>query len=115
MDDYTEARRRAAQNAALLVCLKQQPACPRENKCAADDRSSPLSLQREMQLLDDFAFISSLEDNPNEVTAVCLEVNRNGEGLTFRIAANTGCLSHVVKGLQVVADIMMQASKHGMR
>ncbi|KAM0721326.1 hypothetical protein Q7P37_003030 [Cladosporium fusiforme] len=88
MDEYTKARRRAAQNAALLVCLRQQPASPRENKCVADGTSSLSSLSREMQLLDDFAFISSLEDNPNEVTAVCLETNPDGE------------------------DVMMQASSH---
>lgn len=114
MDDYSKARRRAAQNAALLVCLRQQPASPQEKKCTVDGTSSLLSLRREMQLLDDFAFISSLEDNPNEVTAVCLETNQDIDGVTLRVAANTGCLLHVVNGLQAVADVMMQASSHGM-
>jgi hypothetical protein len=32
MDEYTQARCQAAENAALLVCLREQPSVPHENK-----------------------------------------------------------------------------------
>lgn len=114
MDEYTQARCRAATNAALLVCLKEQPAAPKENTYMPDSTTSDLSLQREVQLLDEFAFISSMKNDPNGVTAVCMEIEPGGAGLILRVAANTGSLAHVAGELQAVADIMMKASRHGM-
>lgn len=67
-----------------------------------------------MQLVEYFAFISSTKDDPNRVTAVCMEADQDRSGVTFRVAANTDCLSHIEQELQAVANIMMRASKHGM-
>ena len=78
-----------------------------------EDSDSSLTLSREMQLAEHFAFISSTKDDPNRVTAVCVEADQDRAGITLRVAANTDCLSHTEQELQVVADIMMQASKHG--
>jgi hypothetical protein len=114
MNEYTQARCRAAENAALLLCLKEQPATPRDGTQNTDDSNDALSLSREMQLVGYFAYISSTKDDPNGVTAACVEADQDGAGVTFRVAANNGCLSHIVKELQAVADIMMRASKHGM-
>lgn len=114
MDEYTQARCHTATNAALLACLKKQPASPQDKTYVTDGGGSALSLCREIQLSGDFAFISSMKDDSNRVSAVCMEVDDDGAGLTFRVAANTGCLSHVVQELQVVAAIMMRASKHGL-
>jgi hypothetical protein len=113
MNEYTEARRRAAENATLLFCLNEQPSAPRETACAPGTANSDLSIRREMQLAEDFAYISSMEDNPNGVTAVCIEADHDTAGITLRVAINTGCPSPVVLQLQMVADIMMKASKHG--
>jgi hypothetical protein len=114
MDEYTQARCCAAENAALLFCLKEQPDIPRDSAHATDDSNNPLSLSREMQLVEYFAFISSTKDDPNRVTAVCMEADQDRAGVTFRVAANTDCLSHIQRQLQAVANIMMRASKHGM-
>ena len=113
MDEYTQARCCAAKNAALLFCLKEQPDTPRDNEHTTRDSNSSLTLSREMQLAEHFAFISSTKDDPNRVTAVCVEADQDRAGITLRVAANTDCLSHTEQELQVVADIMMQASKHG--
>jgi hypothetical protein len=115
MIEYTKARRRAAENATLLFCLNEQPAAPRDIPYALNTAgSSGLNIRREMQLAEDFAYISSMEDDPNGVTAVCIEADHNATGMTLRVAINTGCPSHIVQQLQVVADIMVKASKHGM-
>jgi hypothetical protein len=114
MEEYMNARRRAAENATLLFCLNEQPTPPREIQYATDTSSSNLSIRREMQLAEDFAFISSMEDDPNGVTAVCIEANHKAAGMTLRVATNTGCPSHLVQQLQAIADIMVQASKRGM-
>jgi hypothetical protein len=114
MEEYTKARRRAAENATLLFCLNEQPTAPREIPYTSDTASSDLSIRREMQLAEDFAFISSMKDDPNGVTAVCMETDHNSGGMAFRIATNTGCPSHIIQQLQMVADIMVKASKRGM-
>jgi hypothetical protein len=113
MDEYTEARRRAAENATLLFCLNEQPNAPHEITYAPSIASSELSIRREMQLAEDFAYISSMKDDPNGVTAVCMEADYNTGGIAFRVATNTGCPSHIIQQLQMVADIMVRASKRG--
>ena len=114
MNEYTQARCRAAQNAALLLCLKEQPAIPQYGTHNTNDGHNALSLSREMQLVEYFAFISSTKDDPNRVTAVCMEEDQDRAGMTFRVATNTGCLSEVVQQLQAVADTMMRAATRGM-
>lgn len=114
MEEYTQARCRAAQNAILLACLDELPIPPCETEVVATSECCALTLHREMQLVDDVAFISSMKYDPNRVTAICLEANQNGDGIVFRVASNTGSLERVVKELQGIADIMMQASKHSM-
>jgi hypothetical protein len=113
MDEYTQARCCAAENAALLFCLKEQPDSPRDNEHTTGDSKNSFTLSREIQLAEHFAFISSTKDDPNRVTAVCVEADQDRAGITLRVAANTDCLSHTEQELQVVADIMTQASKHG--
>jgi hypothetical protein len=112
MEEYTQARCRAAQNAILLACLDEHPIPPCETEVVANSECYALTLHREMQLADDLASISSMKYDPNRVTAICLEANQNGAGIVFRIASNTGSLECAVKELQAIADIMMQASKH---
>jgi hypothetical protein len=114
MDEYTQARCQAAENAALLVCLREQPSVPHENKQPAYDTHDGLTLRREVQLIEDFAFISSMKDDPNGVTAVCMEIDRDGSGVTFRVAANNGHLSHITQELQKITNLMVRASRHGM-
>jgi hypothetical protein len=114
MNEYTEARRRAAENATLLFCLNEQPTAPRESPFPPSTASCDLSIRREVQLADDFSYISSMKDDPNGVTAVCMEADYNTGGIAFRVATNTGYPSHIIQQLQMVADIMVRASKRGM-
>jgi hypothetical protein len=114
MEEYTKARRRAAANSTLLFCLNEYPSAPREITYAPSTSISDLSIRREMQLAEDFAFISSMKDDPNGVTAVCIEADPNAAGITMRVAINTGCPLRIVQQLQAVADIMVRTSKHGM-
>jgi hypothetical protein len=114
MNEYTKARRRAAENATLLFCLSEQPIAPRDTPFPPSTAGSGLSIRREMQLAEDFAYISSMKDDPNGVTAVCIEADHNTGGIAFRVATNTGCPSQIIQQLQMVADIMVRASKRGM-
>lgn len=42
-----------------------------------EDSDSSLTLSREMQLAEHFAFISSTKDDPNRVTAICVEADQD--------------------------------------
>lgn len=109
MEEYTQARCRNAQNATLRACLNEHPIPPCETERPAGGGCNALTLHREMQLADDLTFISSMRYDPNRVTAICIELNQNGEGIFFRVASNTGSSAHISKKLQAIADIMMQA------
>lgn len=115
MEPYDQAVSCVAVNSALLFCLNEQPAAPKQHSITSDitQPQSGLSLQRETQLADDFAFVSSMKYDPNRVTGICIERDADHLGLTFRVASNTGDLTNTVQQLQAVANIMMQASRRG--
>jgi len=42
-----------------------------------------LTLQQESDLAETLAFLTAFNDDPKKVTAVCVEQDHSGEGLTF--------------------------------
>ena len=113
MAPYDEARRRAMEDATLLLSLSEVPGAKLENALPRQDGLWILSAYQERQLADDFAFIASTSDDPNQVKAVAVEENPDGRGLTVRIAANSGNLVRTVQGLQTIVNIMHQARRRG--
>lgn len=87
------------------------PNVPKENKLHASyDERRQLSLEREQQLVDNFAFISASTDNMLRVMAVCIEETPDQNRITIRLASNTGDLSPVIQGFKDIARTLEQAS-----
>lgn len=87
---------------------------PAENVVVVEEDSMRrLSITREKVIASNLAFLSATSDNSLKVMAICVEENNNGEGVTIRIASNTGDLSAVTNGFTVLATILEQAARRG--
>ncbi len=87
---------------------------PKENKLrGSQDEHRRLSLNREKQLVDSFAFIAASSDDPLRIMAVCIEECQNKDGMIIRLASNTGDLSNLKQGFTGIAQTLEQASSKG--
>lgn len=77
------------------------------------DSTRQLTIERERDLADCFAFLSARTDDMMKVMAVCVEEDLDHAGLTIRMAANTGPLTDVEKGLRNIAILLETASLRG--
>ena len=63
------------------------------------DRTRQLRLNRERQLAENLALISASTDDILRVMVVCIEEGFGGQGMTIRLASNTGELSSIKESL----------------
>jgi hypothetical protein len=92
------------------------PELPREHSpLDHTDPSNQLPIDRENQLASNLAFLAATSDDNTEIMAVCVEEHTDGEGITIRLAMNTGNMVKVVKGFEGLACILEQAAQRGRR
>ena len=104
-------QKRLAENITLLWAMCEVPDLPKENKLRESyDKRRQLSLDREKQLVDYFAFISATTNDPLRIMAVCIEEDGDEKGMTIRLASNTGDLSSVIQGFRDIARTLEKAS-----
>jgi hypothetical protein len=110
-------RQRLAQNITLLWMLNEVVEKPHENSLGISmsrvDETRHLSLQREIEIASNLAFLSATTNNNKKVMAVCVEETRNGEGIIFRVASNTGDLSRVEEGLKALGRTLEKSARRG--
>jgi hypothetical protein len=80
---------------------------------SSNGRGRKLTIQQEVRLAQNLAFLASYSDDPYKVTAVCVEENKKQDGLILRIASNHGGTSHVVDGFVKIAKVLKAASRRG--
>ena len=104
-------RQRLIKNITLLWTLNEIPEQPKDNisRCE-DDRTRQLTLERERQLADSFAFISASTDNMLRVMVVSIEEDTDRNGITIRLASNTGDLSSMKEALGDIAKTLEKAA-----
>lgn len=96
--------------------LNEVPGPPKKNTLVLDvDLTRHLTVEREKDIASNLAFLSSTSDDSQKVIAACVEEYSNGEGITIRIASNSGDLSEVTNGFQKLAVILEQAAQRGWR
>ena len=106
-----KVQKRLVENITLLWTLCEIPGHPKENKIkGGHDEGRQLSWDRERQLVDSFAFISASTDDMLRVMAVCIEEDPDKQGMTLRIASNTGDLTQVIQGFSSIARSLEQAT-----
>ncbi|KAF3481539.1 uncharacterized protein GIQ15_04298 [Arthroderma uncinatum] len=108
----TTTRSRLRQTISSLWHVNEVPETPRENfVTSTTDVKHRLSFSREKEIVSNLAFLSAVSDDNLRVMAVCIEEYSNGEGITIRIASNTGDLSEVTAGFKKLGKILMQAAR----
>ena len=108
------SQRQLMENITLLWTLNEIPGIPAETQLSVEsspDRS--LTILREKELVDNLAFLSSTKDNSLKVMAVCVEERDDHEGLTIRLASNTGDITDVQQGFEGIAGVLEQAATRG--
>lgn len=104
-------RQRLVENITLLWTLDEIPEEPKNNVLLrGDDRTRQLTLERERQLADSSAFISASTDNMLRVMAVSIEEDADEDGITIRLASNTGDLSSMKEALDDIARTLEKAA-----
>lgn len=107
-------RQQLRQSISRLRQLNEIPGLPKENDLTlATDSTRHLSIQRENEIASNLAFLSAISNDNQKVMAVCVEEYPIGEGITIRIASNSGDVSEVTNGFQVLATILEQAAQRG--
>jgi len=107
------------QRIVLLQILNEIPESPAENalhlppEATNDSIVRTLDIHQERKLVEAFAFLASITNDPRKVIAVAIEEHQTGERLVVRIAANHGGLVTVQGGLQGMADILMRVARTG--
>ena len=102
------------QTISRLRKLDELPEGPRENLAVPEgDQTRRLSISREKEIASNLAFLSATSNESLKVMAICVEEHCNGEGITIRVASNTGDLSAVVREFVTLAKILEQAAQRG--
>lgn len=110
---------RMAEAITLLQLIDPEPGDPGENELrnsqlGRDNHSMrQLSLQKERDLADNLAFLSVSTHDPCKVTAVCVEEDPSGEGLTVRMTANSGNMEEERKGFECIARTLERIALQG--
>lgn len=104
------------ENIILLEMLNAEPARPKSYSLStAENRheappSHRISLQREHDMVDYLAFLSSISEDPDDVTAVCLEEISHRNACIVAVASNTGRLENLVSGFSKLAEVLKSAT-----
>ena len=108
------SQRQLIENITLLWTLNEIPERPSETQLSngsLPDRS--LTILQEKELVDNLAFLSSTKDTHLKIMAVCVEERDDHEGLTIRLASNTGDITDVQQGFKKVARVLEEAATRG--
>lgn len=97
----------------MLEAIDKLPGQPQECVLPAKDDSRQLTVERESQLADDFAFLAAATDDKNKIMGVSIEEHMDRRGMTVRIASNTGDLSKIQQDLEEICKILESASDPG--
>ena len=110
MNEYQKINKRIAEHSALLSSLLTVPGPEQECDLPPESEGYQLSVGREKQLADSLAFLSATKDDGYKVMAVAVEEHLDKNGMTIRLASNSGDLSGIKSGFQNIADILMRAA-----
>lgn len=107
----TITRSRLQKTISSLHAVNNVPETPTENPVPKIYPTRRLSFLLEKEIAKILAFLSVTSDDKRKVLAVCVEEHINGEGITIRIASNTGELLAVTAGFRKIGEILEQIAR----
>lgn len=107
-----------AENIFLLEKINNSPGKSQDNPIPAHlhqyQPGRVLTLEQEQSIASTLSFLSSYTDDPNRVSALCIEEILGNGGLLLTIASNSGSLEQLKAGLITMATILMNEATDGM-
>ena len=107
------------QKIILLQLLNEVPEKPHENKLVdlesrqGESPARTLTLQREKELAESFAFLAATTDDPKKIVAACVEEDGASGCIIVRLAVNNGGLDNVKAGFEKMSEILRRATQRG--
>ena len=101
----------------LLRMLTAEPVKPARNILtdnqvqASSTTSRTLSLAAERDIVNNLAFLSATSDDPEKVTAICLDEGFESESCTIRMAMNSGKLSSLATDFRKITQVLERADR----
>ena len=106
-----------SQEIVLLRMLTAEPATPQCNVVVNREQANlpppserKLSLQRELDVVDNLTFVCATSGNPESVIALCIEEGIQPNSCTFRIAMNTKVPPELMNGIRAIAQVLEKAN-----
>lgn len=108
-----------AENICLLERIDNCPGKSQNNPIPAHlHQYQPgriLTLEQEQSIASSLSFLSSYTDDPNRVSALCIEEILGNSGLLITIASNSGSIEQLKAGLMAMATVLMNEATDGLQ
>ncbi|KAK1046753.1 hypothetical protein LTR12_017306 [Friedmanniomyces endolithicus] len=103
------------QKITLLAIFGQTPAEPKRHPLKLEGESDErvLTIEQEAEVSGNLAFLSRRSTDSQNVAAIGIEEDEDGEGMVIRVAVNGGMLESVVVGLSKICEVLGTISKRG--
>lgn len=107
-----------AENIFLLERINISPGKSQNNPIPAHlhqhQSGRTLTLEQEQSITSSLSFLSSYTDDPNRVSALCIEEILGNSGLLITIASNSGSMEQLKAGLVSMATVLMNEATEGL-
>jgi hypothetical protein len=94
---------------AMLGPIREEP----KGHClvSREDKAYSLTVEQEREIITNLAFLSYRRKDSQNVTAICIKEDGDGQGLVVRLAVNGGAIAHVEEGLRRICEMLERASQ----
>lgn len=107
-----------AENVFLLERINSLPGKSQDNPVPAQlhqyQPGRVLTLEQEQSIASILSFLSSYTDDPNRVSALCIEEILGSNGLFITVASNSGSIEQLKAGLIAMASVLMNEAIDGL-
>ena len=107
-------RERMLQKISLLAILGPIREGEKEHDLISDpDRERSMTIEQEAEIVGNLSFLSYRRKDPQTVTAICIEEDKDRRGMTVRMTVSGGAIAYVKDGLRQICTVLEQASRRG--
>lgn len=107
-------RERMLQKISLLAMLGPIREGEKEHDLISDPgRERSMTIEQEAEIIGNLSFLSYRRKDPQTVTAICIEEDKDRRGMIVRMAVSGGAIVYVEDGLGQICAILEQASRRG--
>ena len=107
-------REHILQKISLLAMLGPIREGEREHNLISNpSQERSITIEQEAEIISNLSFLSYRRKDPQTVTAICIEEDKDLQGMIVRMAVSGGAIAYVEDGLGQICAILEQASQRG--